>query len=82
MTLSSNTGSVTRRPKTLLAVELALSSNDGSRWRAVDVTLLVLCGLPGGHFRRPDALVPDLVLDTTGLGPQAAAQRIVQLLPG
>lgn len=46
------------------------------------MTLLVLCGLPGGHFRRPDALVPDLVLDTTGLGPQAAAQRIVQLLPG
>ena len=37
--------------------------------------------LAGGHFRRPESLVPDLVLDTTGLSPQAAAQRIVQLLP-
>lgn len=38
--------------------------------------------LADGHFRRPESLVPDLVLDTTGLSPQAATQRIVQLVPG
>ena len=37
--------------------------------------------LAGGHFRMPDTVVPDLPLDTTGLSPQAAAQRIVQLRP-
>jgi len=37
--------------------------------------------LAGGHFRMPDSVASDLVLDTTGLSPQAAAQRIVQLLP-
>jgi len=37
--------------------------------------------LAGGHFWMPDLVASDLVLDTTGLSPQAAAQRIVQSLP-
>lgn len=33
-----------------------------------------------GHFRMPDSVVPDLVIDTTKLGPRAAAQHIVRFL--
>ena len=34
-----------------------------------------------GHFRMPDSVSPDLVIDTTELSPRAAAQRIVRFLP-
>ena len=54
--------------------------NDASSRKLVSVPLFEEIRA-AGHFRMPDSVFPDLVIDTTELGPRAAAERIVRFLP-